>query len=71
MASEPFVPPKSFIFNRAKVVYVGDSDIAHDGNKMNKKMHIYQYETGHKKGQKEYFSSGNIPYYLRLEKQIL
>lgn len=68
---EVFIPPLSFIFNKAKVVYVGDSDIAPDGKKMNKKMHIYEYQTGHKKGQKEYFSTGNIEYYMRIEKQIL
>jgi len=68
---EEFKPPDSFIFDRQKIIYVGDSDIAPDGKKMNKKMHVYQYETGHKKGQKEYFSSGNIGYYMGLEKQTL
>jgi hypothetical protein len=68
---EEFKPPNSFIFNRAKVVYVGDSDIAPDSKKMNRKMHVYKYETGHKKGQKEYFSKGNIGFYISQEKQEL
>jgi len=71
MSQETFTPPDSFVFERMKVKYVGDSDIAPDGKRMWRKMHVYQYETGFKKGQKVYFSSGNIPYYMAQEKQTL
>ena len=68
---EEFKPPDSFVFDKQKIIYVGDSDIAPDGKKMWRKMHVYEYETGYKKGQKEYFSSGNIPWYISQEKQTL
>jgi hypothetical protein len=54
-----------FWFNKEKITYLEDTRFNPKGERMNKKMHIYI--TKDKK--KLYFSSGNIPYYMSLEKQ--
>lgn len=69
MDNEVFIPPASFIFNRQKVVYKGETNLNEKGEKMWCNMYLYEVEIGFEKGKQIRFSKGNIGFYISQEKQ--
>ena len=71
MDKETFIPPDSFIFQKQRVVYKGETTLNEKGQKMWTSMYLYEVETGYEKGKQIRFSKGNIGFYISQEKQTL